>query len=318
MKTLSKVNVPPPLVQPLGDTNRAIALIAEVTQQSIQTVKERLYQEEICHNSNVSRNFRDYGLQPHVWSDGLSKFYAETDSFLYESLVKNRSSIKLKMRNWIGNYLSRKNTSGLKILCLGDGLGFDSLYLAQAGHDVTYFEVSGYCESFARKIIKTSGYNVTFITDINQIPQANYDVVMCLDVLEHLPNPCSCIASISSYLRPGGEAIINAPFYLISQDYLTHLKSNQKYSGKLNIFEKEGLEIVDGEISWTPIVLRKQDKNIQKHHQKKMHLLALRLVGLYIALAGIIWDTPLKWIHLYQWAITLNSKQNSKYWTDIN
>ncbi|MFW9263168.1 class I SAM-dependent methyltransferase [Nostoc sp. CALU 546] len=288
-------SLPSSLVKPLDDNNRIINLIAEITNQPVEIVRQNLEEEELCLGSKQIREFHDQGLLPHVWSEEMSEFYKNTDAFLYNLVVWNRNHIKLQMRDWIGKYLNREDSSCLDILCLGDGLGIDTLYLAQAGHHVTYYDVPGYTETFARRLFRDSGLVVNVVNDIEAISQEFYDVVLCLDVLEHVSEPPSFVAEIAGYLRFGGRAIINAPFHLVNENHLTHLKSNQKYSGRLDLFTKQGLHLVDGQLGWNPIVLRKIDQKAQLPSLWNLHLWGIRLVGLYIAMTTRIWANPFLW-----------------------
>ncbi|MBD2613435.1 MAG: class I SAM-dependent methyltransferase [Nostoc sp. GBBB01] len=294
--TDQRVSLPSPLVKPLDDNNWIINLIAEITHESVETVRHNLEEEEIHLGRKQIRDFHEQGLLPHVWSEEMNEFYKNTDAFLYNLVAWNRNHIKLQMRDWIGKYLSREKSSPLDILCLGDGLGIDTLYLAQAGHHVTYYDVPGYTETFARRLFKDSGLAVSIVNDIQAISKEAYDVVLCLDVLEHVSDPPSFVAEIAGYLRFGGKAIIHAPFYLVNENYLTHLKSNQKYSGRLNLFTKQGLHLVDGQLGWNPIVLRKIDHKTQLTTRWNLHLWSIRLIGLYIAISTQIWGNPFFWI----------------------
>ncbi|MEA5503823.1 methyltransferase domain-containing protein [Halotia wernerae UHCC 0503] len=294
-QVLNSGNLPSPLVKPLDDNNYIVNLIAKITNQSVNSVRQNLYQEQVCLGSKQMHDFLRLGLVPHVWSNKLNEFYEDTDAFLYELIVWNRNKIKLQMRDWIGKYLSREGSS-FKILCLGDGLGIDTLYLAQAGHQLTYSDIPGYTEIFARLLFKDSLFPIKILNSTEAIPKAAYDVVLCLDVLEHLPSPSSLVGEIASYLRPGGRAIIHAPFYNLSKACMTHLKSNQKYSGRLDLFTKQGLYLIDGQIGWNPIVLRKIDQKAQIPSLWNPHLLGLRLMGLYIAVATLLWGKPFDWI----------------------
>lgn len=49
--------------------------------------------------------------------------------------------------------------------------------------------------------------------DILQIPvnDSSFDVVLCTEVLEHVPEPAGAIKEISRILRPGGKLILSAP-----------------------------------------------------------------------------------------------------------
>lgn len=52
------------------------------------------------------------------------------------------------------------------------------------------------------------------VSDITEIPEpdASFDAVMCVEVLEHLPEPVKAIAEFSRLVRPGGQLIVTAPF----------------------------------------------------------------------------------------------------------
>ncbi len=49
------------------------------------------------------------------------------------------------------------------------------------------------------------------ITDIPE-PDASFDAVMCIEVLEHVPEPGRALRELTRLLRPGGTLIITAPF----------------------------------------------------------------------------------------------------------
>ncbi|HUT60390.1 MAG TPA: methyltransferase domain-containing protein [Phycisphaerae bacterium] len=43
------------------------------------------------------------------------------------------------------------------------------------------------------------------------VPDASFDVILCTEVLEHVPEPLRVIAEIARVLRPGGRAFLSAP-----------------------------------------------------------------------------------------------------------
>ncbi len=151
-------------------------------------------------------------LASHTWNDALAEFYSETDAFLYETSVWNGRLLKTRTRRWIGDFLERDRRP-LKILAYGDGLGFDSLYLAQREHDVSYFEVSQKCQAFAGSIFERAGASVRILTASHPPEQGAFDAVLCLDVLEHVPQPEELVGELAGYMRPGGWLIVSAPFH---------------------------------------------------------------------------------------------------------
>jgi SAM-dependent methyltransferase len=55
---------------------------------------------------------------------------------------------------------------------------------------------------------------VDIVSDITSIPEpdGSFDAVMCIEVLEHLPQPVNALAELARLLRPGGTLILTAPF----------------------------------------------------------------------------------------------------------
>ena len=64
--------------------------------------------------------------------------------------------------------------------------------------------------------IKQAGPHVTTIGDIVDLPFANgsFDVIICIHVLEHIPNDAKAISELYRILRPGGWALISVPLLL--------------------------------------------------------------------------------------------------------
>lgn len=281
------------------DEEKIVNWLSQLTNQSPISVRSRLQQERDNLGTNVSRALHQYGLEPYRWTDKLTEFYSRTDAFLYELIVWNLNKRKRRIRRRIGKYLYKNLRPHLDILTVGDGLGVDSVYLTRAGHHVTYFETSAYAQAFAKKFFADYALDIKVLDDQNQIPQNSYDVVICSDVLEHVPNPPEFVKTITSYLKLNGHLIIHAPFYYIHPSTPTHLKSNRKYSGSLRLFEKHGLRLVDGELSWAPITLKKTASRKTDCSQLKPKLLAVRLTGLYLAL-GRFTILPFLWVKSYQ------------------
>lgn len=52
------------------------------------------------------------------------------------------------------------------------------------------------------------------ISDITKIPEPDnsFDAIICIEVLEHLPNPVLAIKEFARLIKKGGNLIITAPF----------------------------------------------------------------------------------------------------------
>jgi len=78
------------------------------------------------------------------------------------------------------------------------------------------------------------------VGDITEIPEpdASFDAIMCVEVLEHLPDPLAAIREFTRLLRPGGSLILTAPFCS-----LTHFSPFHFASGFNRYFYEHHLPI---------------------------------------------------------------------------
>jgi SAM-dependent methyltransferase len=281
------------LVPPLEDNGVLTTWIAEVTGQPIALVRERLYQEQLRWGHNVNGEIRRLGIKSNEWSQELIQFYEQTDSFLYESIVWNRNPRKLAMRRWIGEVLAAAPDAPRKILVYGDGPGFESAYLARCGFDVTYFEVSQLSCKFARRVFELASCPVRMVVDPADLGVKQFDVVVCLDVLEHVPAPEETVAEFATYLRPQGRLIVHAPFYLTAGGYATHLNGNRRrYSGRINsLYGRHGFALEDGRLFWDPLVLRKVGATSSQLHRRWLQKCLMRMTGAALW-GGRFWSRP--------------------------
>ena len=97
------------------------------------------------------------------------------------------------------------------------------------------------------------------VGDVEEIQPQSFDAVLCLDVLEHVPDPPAVIASLARRLRPGGFLIVSAPFFMIVPEFPTHLRANLRFSGQIDrLYGPAGLQLADGRFGLDPVVLVKR------------------------------------------------------------
>ena len=286
--------LPSPLVDVLTDETQLSEIIASIFDKSPEKVRSELREEESDLGKYHREAFKKSGLTPHVWDERLESFYRDTPAALPMPghVVWNRRPEKLRMRQWIGEYLAREGEASLKVLSIGDGPGFDSLYLSQCGHDVTYFELSKECQAFARRVFELEDRPVHIVEDTDELADHSFDVVLCLDVLEHVPDPPEFVGQLAKYLRPGGRLIVHAPFFFVTFHNPTHLRASRKYSGDLKrLYTKNGLHLVDGCFFWNPLVLRTRDADGRIDRPRKFWPWLLRVSGCLLAVARF-WSFP--------------------------
>ena len=249
------VGVPDPLVAALRDANYIVRAIADLTGLAKSEVAERLRAETQDLGVAVRAEMAERGIEPHQWTPELLEFYGDTAAFLFETTIWNRSPLKTGMRRWIAERLQRTFPSGARVLTYGDGLGFDSIYLAQAGHHVDYYDLSEQGREFLAGLCRDSGARVEILFEESSIPSTGYDAIVCLDVLEHVPEPERVIQQLCQWLRPNGFLFVHAPFWYVTSAVSTHLKSNRAWSGRLDLYRRQGLAPQDAQWLWNPLML---------------------------------------------------------------
>ncbi|MEM6253186.1 MAG: bifunctional 2-polyprenyl-6-hydroxyphenol methylase/3-demethylubiquinol 3-O-methyltransferase UbiG [Cyanobacteria bacterium P01_D01_bin.156] len=98
--------------------------------------------------------------------------------------------------------------NGLKVLDVGCGGGYTCEFLAQRKAIVTGIDQSAACIKAAHRHRTEKGLNIDYQVGVAEhLPFDNdyFDVVTCVDVLEHVKSPRATIAEIGRVLKPGGQ-----------------------------------------------------------------------------------------------------------------
>lgn len=103
----------------------------------------------------------------------------------------------------------RTTLPGKQVLDVGCGGGIFSEGLAQRGAQVTGIDVSQAAIQVARLHLLESQLQVDYrITTVEQLaaemPQS-YDVITCMEMLEHVPDPASVVQACARLVKPGGQ-----------------------------------------------------------------------------------------------------------------
>ena len=102
---------------------------------------------------------------------------------------------------------------GLSILDVGCGGGLLSEGMAKAGAEVTGIDAGGEVLTVARLHAEDSGVEVSYrqitVEELAEEQPGSFDVVTCLELLEHVPRPDSVVRACSRLLKPGGHVIFS-------------------------------------------------------------------------------------------------------------
>lgn len=99
------------------------------------------------------------------------------------------------------------------ILDVGCGGGILAESMARKGGQVTGIDIASRVLATARLHLHESDlevdYRQTTVEELAAESAGAFDVVTCMEMLEHVPDPPSIIRSISSLLKPGGQAFFS-------------------------------------------------------------------------------------------------------------
>ena len=107
----------------------------------------------------------------------------------------------------------RAELSGAQVLDVGCGGGILAESMARKGGQVTGIDVAPRVLSTAKLHLHESGLEINYreITVEDQALEApgKFDVVSCMEMLEHVPDPASIIQAVQELLKPGGQAFFS-------------------------------------------------------------------------------------------------------------
>lgn len=102
---------------------------------------------------------------------------------------------------------------GRRALDVGCGGGLLSEALARAGADVTGLDMAEQALAVARQ--HAAGQNLAIdyrlgaAEALAEAQPGHYDLVCCLEMLEHVPDPASVIAACARLVKPGGDVVFS-------------------------------------------------------------------------------------------------------------
>ncbi|MDP6413668.1 MAG: bifunctional 2-polyprenyl-6-hydroxyphenol methylase/3-demethylubiquinol 3-O-methyltransferase UbiG [Gammaproteobacteria bacterium] len=107
------------------------------------------------------------------------------------------------------NYISQQvNLAGKQVLDIGCGGGILAEALVHHGAKVTAIDLAEASLSVARLHQLESGLDIDYLnTSAEQLSAESkhkFDVITCLEMLEHVPNPASVIEACARLIKPGG------------------------------------------------------------------------------------------------------------------
>lgn len=138
-----------------------------------------------------------FGDLAHRWWDPQSEF-------------KPLHDINPLRLGWIDRCAALK---GKQVLDVGCGGGLLSEGMAAMGARVTGIDLSDKALGVARLHLLESGQQVDYrhiaAEDLATSHPASFDVVTCLEMLEHVPDPASAVKACAQMVKPGGQVFLS-------------------------------------------------------------------------------------------------------------
>jgi len=105
----------------------------------------------------------------------------------------------------------RAPLAGARVLDVGCGGGLLAEGLARHGARVTGIDLAPAMIEVAQLHAASEGLNIDYrLTAADALPGgAPFDIVTCMEMLEHVPQPARMVATLAALVRPGGAVFIS-------------------------------------------------------------------------------------------------------------
>ncbi|GGZ99212.1 ubiquinone biosynthesis O-methyltransferase [Arenicella chitinivorans] len=129
----------------------------------------------------------------------------------------------------------RSPVTGLRLLDVGCGGGLISEAMAHFGAKVTGIDMGEAPLNVAKLHLLESGEDVEYLQitteQLAEQRPGEYDVVTCLEMLEHVPDPASIVAACAKLVKPGGDVYFSTInrnpkawlFAIVGAEYILNL-----------------------------------------------------------------------------------------------
>lgn len=137
--------------------------------------------------------------------DSIERFYDESAIHLYEltwwhTLAEDDSPLAYVVACRLA-----RGRGMIRALDFGTGIGSGALLLAREGHRVTVADISSTLLDYTSWRFAIRGMAVkTLDLKRTSLPSESFDLILAMDVFEHLPDPVRTAKSIYQALAPGG------------------------------------------------------------------------------------------------------------------
>ena len=180
----------------------------------------------------------------------LLRSYQEVSNLRYEKIVgvSNESFRTDWTRQQIAKAISTSK-GAVDILDVGAGSSPYKSFIEDLGGNYFSHDFSQYIPSSLEPGIQNKSWEYpehTYVCDIlNLEPNRTFDVVICTEVLEHVPNPNAAFSIISGLVQSGGTLIVTVPFLSLMHQSPFFYNAGLSPYWFISSSEKAGLERIE-------------------------------------------------------------------------
>ena len=115
-------------------------------------------------------------------------------------------------RHWGGDSRGRQPLAGKRALDVGCGAGLLCEPLARLGAAVTGVDAAAESIAVAKAHAEAMGLSIAYRSgELASLDLGQFDLVTCMEVLEHVSDKPGFIAQLAAHLTPGGMLILSTP-----------------------------------------------------------------------------------------------------------
>jgi ubiquinone/menaquinone biosynthesis C-methylase UbiE len=198
---------------------------------------------------------------------------------------------------WLLKVLQNEN-EGKKLLDAGAGEQRNKKFckhLEYISQDLCIYD--GKSSNFGLQTGSWDTSSIDIVSDITSIPlsEESVDIVLCTEVLEHLPNPLAALNEFNRLLKPGGRLILTAPFSSVTHFapyYYATGFSRYWYTFHLNELQFDEIEIFSNG-GYYGLIYQELLRIIRKLIMEKKYIISI-IISVAVLIYGLIYAIFLK------------------------
>lgn len=156
-------------------------------------------------------------------------------------ITEKRGELVIRANKMLGNVKERR------ILDFGCGVGSHGIHFLHQGAKVDFLDVKGPVYEFAQWRVKNRGLgkNARFLYPETDLEKRAYDVLLCIDVMEHVADPMAEFERVTAATKVGGFIVLQVGMKLNPQQ--GHFEQSREIwlSGKCRSLRKRRLREIE-------------------------------------------------------------------------